>query len=296
MKMRIFRKYLEKPAILLFFLCALTAVMSLGLIAVYILMTGFPAIRATGLAAFLFGTQWQPGAEIFGILPMIIASLAVTFGAILIGIPMGLLTAAYLAKVAPAWISRILRPMIQLLAGIPSVVFGFFGLMVVVPLIDRIWGGGGNSLLAAVLILSVMILPTIVSLSETAIRAVPGEYNEGSLALGASDMQTLFRVTIPAARSGILAGIVLGMGRAIGETMAVILVAGNTVQIPDSLLDRVRTLTANCAIEMGYAFGLHRQALFATGIILFVFILLLNLAAACLVKRFSGSVGGAGGK
>ncbi|WP_432409680.1 phosphate ABC transporter permease subunit PstC [Wukongibacter sp. M2B1] len=272
-KRKVFETIIER----LFFTCACVAILSVAIITLFIFIKGGPAIFKIGLVDFLFGQEWMPEADIYGIFPMIIASIYATFGAIIVGVPIGILTAVFLAEIAPDWLTKLIRPAVELLAGIPSVVYGFFGLVVIVPIIDEIWGGGGNSLLAAIMILSIMILPTIVNISETSIRAVPKEYKEGSLALGASHIQTIFKVIIPAAKSGILAAVVLGIGRAIGETMAVILVAGNTPLIPNSLLDRVRPMTANIALEMGYAFGLHQEALFATGVILFIFIMILNI-------------------
>nr|WP_156936290.1 phosphate ABC transporter permease subunit PstC [Clostridiisalibacter paucivorans] len=268
---------LEKIVEIIFFLSACVAIISIGTITIFIFIKGSPAIFKIGIKDFVLGKEWQPMADIYGIFPMIIASVYATLGAIVIGVPIGLFTAIFIAELAPPWLVKIVRPAVELLAGIPSVVYGFFGLIVIVPMIDKYFGGGGNSLLAASIILGVMILPTIVSISETSIRAVPNEYKEGSLAMGASHIQTIFKVIIPAAKSGILAAVVLGIGRAIGETMAVILVAGNTPMIPGSLLDRVRPMTANIALEMGYAFGLHQEALFATGVILFIFIMILNI-------------------
>lgn len=238
-----------------------------------------------GFKEFIFGTRWKPLAGIFGILPMIIGSVYVTLGSIIIGVPIGILTAVFIAEIAPSWLAKIVRPAVELLAGIPSVVYGFFGLLVIVPKIDKLFFNGGNSLLAASIILGIMILPTIVNISETSIRAVPKAYKEGSFAMGASHIQTIFGVILPAAKSGILAAVVLGIGRAIGETMAVILVAGNTVLIPHSLLDRFRPLTANIAIEMGYAYGDHQSALFATGVVLFIFIMILNLVLNTLLHK-----------
>lgn len=219
-----------------------------------------------GFKEIIFGMEWKPLEGKYGLFPMIIASFLVTFGAVAIGVTIGLMTAI-------------------LLAGIPSVVYGFFGLIVIVPLIDKSFGGGGNSLLAGIIILGIMILPTIISIAETSIRAVPKEYKEGSLALGASHIQTVFQVILPAARSGIMAAVVLGMGRAIGETMAAILVIGNTPLIPHSIFDRVRTLTSNIAIEMSYAQGMHQEALFATGVVLFVFIMILNILLNVFIRK-----------
>jgi len=272
----------------IFLICACMAVLSVAVITVYIFAKGTPAILKIGPLEFIFGTTWKPLAEEFGILPMIIASILGTLGAIAIGIAIGLFSAIFLAEIAPGWMVKIFRPAVELLAGIPSVVYGFFGLIVIVPLISKYFGGAGNSLLAVIIILSVMILPTIVSISETSIRAVPEAYKEGSLALGASHIQTIFKVIVPAARSGIMAAIVLGTGRAIGETMAVILVAGNSPLIPHALTDRVRTMTANIAMEMGYAQGLHQEALFATGVILFIFIMILNIILNTIIRKKVG--------
>ena len=283
--MSIWKKILNKSTTALFFLSAAFSVLSLIVIGLYIFYAGFPALREVGLFQFLFGMEWQPRADVYGIGPMILASIYATLGAIVIGVPIGILTAVFLAEVAPPWLCKIVRPGIELLAGIPSVVYGFFGLVVIVPLIDKFFGGGGNSLLAAIIILGIMILPTIVNISETAIRAVPISYKEGSYALGTSHISTIFRVILPAAKSGVFTSIVLGIGRAIGETMAVILVAGNSPLIPGSLLSRVRTMTANIALEMGYASGLHQNALFDTGIILFVFIMLLNVVMTLINSR-----------
>ncbi len=261
----------------LFFLAAIVAIAAVVAITIFIFASGLPAIAEIGFFDFVFGAKWKPSADIYGIFPMIIGSLAATGGAILLGVPMGIFTAVFMAEIAPDMVTKWIRPAIELLAGIPSVVYGFWGLVVLVPLIDKLWGGGGNSLLAAIVILTIMILPTIVNVSEAALRAVPKSYGQGSLALGASKIETIFRVKLPAAKSGILAAVVLGIGRAIGETMAVILVAGNTPMIPGALTDRIRTMTANIALEMGYAFGLHQEALFATGVVLFIFIMALNL-------------------
>ncbi|MGB3367442.1 MAG: phosphate ABC transporter permease subunit PstC [Acidaminobacteraceae bacterium] len=274
-------KIIEKS----FFSVSLLAVVGIMLIGVFIFIKGMPAIFEIGFSNFIFGQVWNPSADLFGIFPMIVASLLGTFGALIIGVPLGVLTAVLLSEVAPIWVQILVRPAVDLLAGVPSVLYGFFGLVVIVPMLDDMFGGGGNSLLAVMIILAIMILPTIVSISESAIRAVPKQYKEGSLALGCSHIYTIFKVMIPAAKSGILSAIVLGTGRAIGETMAVILVAGNSPLIPGSLMDRVRTLTANIAIEMGYAYGLHQEALFATGVVLFVFIMILNIIMTRLIKK-----------
>ena len=262
-----------------FFLCAAAAVLALSVIVIFLLIQGIPAFKEIGVWKFITGTTWQPSADQYGIAPMIVASLLATAGAALLGGLIGLMCALLLADVAPKPLGNVIRPLINLLAGIPSVVYGFFGLMVVVPWITATFGGTGNSLLAVILILSAMILPTMVSLSETAVRAVPQAYREGSLALGATRMQTLFKVTLPAAKSGVLNAIVLSIGRAIGETMAVILVAGNRVAMPHSILDPVRPLTANIALELSYASGLQEKALYATGVVLLLFIVIINITA-----------------
>ncbi len=269
----------------IFRLSSILAIVALLMILGYIIYAGAPAILEVGWQHFLGGVEWRPTRDLFGILPMIVGSLGVTVGAILVGVPIGILTAVFLAEVAPEWLSKIVRPAIELLAGIPSVIYGFFGLLVIVPILHSIFGNGGDSMLAAIIILSVMILPTIITITETSIRAVPRSYKEGALALGASHIQAVFQVMIPAARSGILSGVVLGIGRAVGETMAVILVMGNSIKMPTSILDRGRTLTANIALEMSYAAGLHQKMLFATGVILLIFIMLLNLILLRLTRE-----------
>jgi len=282
------RKKTENAIEVAFFLCALFAVLSVGFIAFYILARGIPAISEIGISNFLFGKMWEPTGEFFGIWPMIVGTVYATLGAVVIGLPIGVFTAIFLAEIAPEKIAKKMRAAINLLAGIPSVVYGFFGLVVIVPFIDKVFGGGGNSLLATVIILSIMILPTIINLSESAIRAVPKYYKEGSLGLGATHIETIFKVILPAAKSGILASIILGVGRAVGETMAVILVSGNTPIIPASLLDRLRTMTATIAMEMSYSSGLHQEALFGIGVVLFIFIMLLNL----MLNYFTSKMGG----
>ncbi|MCH4891275.1 phosphate ABC transporter permease subunit PstC [Acidaminobacter sp. JC074] len=281
------RLIVEKVVRTIFMLAAITSVVSMVLIAGFTLAKGLPAIKEIGLIDFVFGMKWKPGAKIFGIFPMIVASIYATFGAIVVGVPIGLLTAIFIAEVAPKWLAGILTPMVDLLAAIPSVVYGFFGLIVILPMIDDVFRNGGNSLLAVIIILGIMILPTIINISSYAIKTVPKEYKEGSLALGATKMQTIFKVLLPAARSGILAGVILGVGRAVGETMAVLLVAGNAAIMPESLLSRVRTLTGNIAVEMSYATGLHQEALFATGVVLFAFIILLNISLRFITKEAS---------
>lgn len=264
---------------------AFTAVASLAVITVFILREGMPVIVGQGLVRFIFGRVWAPTEGQFGILPMLLGSLWVTGGALVTGVPLGLAVAIFVTDYAPPLLAEVLRPAIQLLAGIPSVIYGFIGLKILVPAIRDTLGGSGLSVLAGAIVLGVMILPNVIAISEDAIRAVPVSYREGSLALGATHWQTLWRVVIPAARSGIVASIVLGMGRAIGETMAVIMVVGNSLRLPTSLLDPATTLTSNIGLEMGYASGAHRQALFATGIVLFAFIMLLNLTATAFRRR-----------
>ena len=242
-------------------------------------------MQEIGIGNFLLGLRWKPTNGLYGIFPMIVGSLYVTAGAILIGVPTGVLCAVFLARFCPARLYRILKPVTELLAGIPSVVYGFFGLVIIVPMMQRIFGGGGKSVLTASLLLGIMILPTIIGVSESAIRAVPESYYEGALALGATHERSVFCAVLPAARSGILAGVVLGVGRAIGEAMAVSMVAGNQPVIPESLLSGVRTLTANVVLEMGYAQDLHREALIATAVVLFVFILLINISFSLLKRR-----------
>ncbi len=282
-------KYKEQIMKVVFFIAALVSIAAVALICIFLFANGVPAMAKIGIFNFIGGSTWAPSNEPaeYGIFPMILGSIYVTAGALVVGVPIGLLTAVYLAKFCPKHIYKVLKPAVELLAGIPSVVYGFFGLVVLVPFIrDNIGGNGTGSILTASILLGIMILPTIITVSESAIRAVPDSYYEGSLGLGATHERTVFRVILPAAKSGILAGIVLGIGRAIGETMAVILVAGNQAIIPDSVLSGVRTLTTNIVMEMGYASGLHREALIATGVVLFVLILLIN-ALLSIVKRRS---------
>lgn len=264
----------------IFLISALVAVLSLLLIIGFVFYKGLTPfiIKGYSLSEFLFGTEWVPSNDKFGILPMILGSLYATIGSLIIGAPIGILTATFIVEVAPKGISKLISPAVELLAGIPSVLYGVFGVAFIVPNIQKIFKlPKGQSLFAVIIVLSVMMLPTIITISETAIKAVPKVYKEGSLALGASKTETTFKVILPAARSGILAAVVLGVGRAIGETMAVILVAGNSPVIPKSIMDSVRLLTTNIALEMGYAFGTHQEMLFATGVVLFMFILILNL-------------------
>jgi phosphate transport system permease protein len=270
-------KIKEKFWEIIFLLAAGFSFLAVLLICLFLFSNGIPAIQKIGVADFLFGTKWKPGNDLYGIFPMILGSFYVTAGAVIVGVPVGLMTAVFLSKFCPEWLHKILKPAIDLLAGIPSVVYGFFGLMVIVPAVRNVFGGNGSSILTASILLGMMILPTIISVSESALNAVPQSFYEGSRALGATHERSVFKTMLPAAKSGIMAGIILGIGRAIGETMAVIMVAGNQARIPDSILKGIRTLTANIVIEMGYATDLHREALIATGVVLFVFILLINL-------------------
>ena len=281
------RKYKEKIMGGVFFTAALTSILAVLLICVFLFANGIPAMGKVGLFKFLAGTNWAPtdSPASFGIFPMILGSIYVTAGAIVIGVPVGILTSIFMSRYCPKPLYKILKPATELLAGIPSIVYGFFGLMVIVPFIRDNFDVDGSSLLAASIVLGIMILPTIIGVSESAIRAVPENYYEGALALGATRERSVFKTMLPAAKSGILAGVVLGIGRAIGETMAVILIAGNQVQIPTSLTDGVRTLTANIVLEMGYSTGLHRQALIATGVVLFVFILIITLSMQAIKSR-----------
>ena len=280
--------YLNKETLMkgIFLLAACASILAVVLICLFLFANGLPAIGKIGIFDFLLGKVWKPGNDLYGILPMILGSIYVTAGAIVVGVPIGILTAVFMAKFCPKGLYRFLKPAVELLAGIPSVVYGFFGLVVIVPLIRELFPDSkGTSMLAASLLLGIMILPTIIGVSESAIRAVPESYYEGGLALGASHERSVFFATLPAAKSGILAGVILGIGRAIGETMAVIMVAGNQPRMPAGLLKGVRTLTSNIVMEMGYAADLHREALIATAVVLFVFILLINLLFSVLKRR-----------
>ncbi len=284
MRLKTFR---ERAMQGVFFLTAITSVAAVAIICVFLFSNGIPAIAEIGVFDFLGGQKWAPSnvPASYGIFNMIVASVYVTAGAIVIGVPIGIFTAVFLAKFCPKPLYKVLKPATELLAGIPSIVYGFFGLMVIVPFIRDNFGGDGSSWLAASIVLGIMILPTIIGVSESAIRAVPESYYEGALALGATKERSVFKTILPASKSGVLAGVVLGIGRALGETMAVVLIAGNQVQIPNSLTDGLRTLTANIVLEMGYSTGLHRQALIATGVVLFVFILLITLSMQAIKSR-----------
>ena len=275
----------EKGMKLIFLLATCTSVLAVFLICFFLFANGLPAIAKIDPLKFLTGTEWRPSNNVFGILPMIVASLYVTGGAIVVGVPIAIFTAVFMARYCPKKIYKPLKSGIELMAGVPSIVYGFFGLVLLVPLIRKLFGGTGTSMLAASLLLGMMILPTIIGPTESAIRSVPENYYEGSLALGATKERSIFFVMLPAAKSGILAAVVLGIGRAIGETMAVIMVAGNQPRMPKGLLEGLRTLTANIVTEMGYASGLHREALIATAVVLFVFILIINLSLSLLNRR-----------
>lgn len=268
-----------------FLTAACVSILAVILICVFLFANGLPAIGKIGPLDFLFGQTWRPSNDIYGIFPMIMGSIYVTAGAIVIGVPIGIFTAIYLTKFCSSRTAKVLRPAVELMAGIPSVVYGFFGMVVLVPFIRETFGGNGSSMLTASILLGIMILPTIITVSAASIKAVPGSYYEGALALGASHERSVFAVLVPAAKSGITASVVLGVGRAIGETMAVIMVAGNQARMPAGILKGVRTMTANIVIEMGYAADLHREALIATAVVLFVFILIINLLFSLLKRR-----------
>ncbi|MEF2955036.1 MAG: phosphate ABC transporter permease subunit PstC [Blautia sp.] len=275
----------------LFLLCACVSILAVILICVFLFANGIPAIGEIGVFKFLLGERWKPGNDIYGILPFILGSIYVTAGAIVIGVPVGIFTAVFMARFCPLRLYRFMKPAIDLLAGIPSVVYGFFGMVVLVPFVREFFGrtlgfgGNGSSMFTASVMLGIMILPTIISVGESAIRAVPNSYYEGARALGATHERSVFFTVLPAAKSGILAGVILGIGRAIGETMAVIMIAGNQPRMPKGLFKGVRTLTSNIVMEMGYATDLHREALIATAVVLFVFILLINLSFSILKRR-----------
>lgn len=275
----------DKIMTFVFGLCACVSIAAVVLICVFLFGNGLPAIAEIGPLKFLFGMQWKPSQELFGIFPMIVASVYVTAGAIIVGVPLGLLCAIFMVWFCPKRIYKVLKPAVDLLAGIPSIIYGFFGLMVIVPIVQNVFGESGKGLLTASLLLGIMILPTIVGVCESSLRSVPKSYYEGSLALGATQERSVFCACLPAAKSGVLAGIVLGIGRAIGETMAVIMVAGNQAVMPSSLTSGLRTLTANIVLEMGYAADLHRGALIATAVVLFVFVLIINLSLSAIKRR-----------
>ena len=278
------KNFKENFARAIFICAACISILAVALICVFLFANGVPGMAKIGVWDFLTGTKWKPGNDIYGILPMILGSVYVTAGALIIGVPAGLMTALFLSRFAGRRTARLMKPAVELLAGIPSVVYGFFGLVVIVPLVRNLFGGSGSSLLSACLLLGMMILPTIITVSESALNAVPDSYYEGALALGATHERAVFSVVLPAAKSGVMAAIILGVGRAIGEAMAVVMVAGNRAVIPNSLIKGVRTLTSNIVMEMGYAADLHREALIATAVVLFVFILIINLLFS-IIKR-----------
>ena len=270
---------------ILFLLCACISILAVAVICIFIFANGVPAIGKIGFTDFIFGTHWRPNSGEFGIFPMIVASIYVTAGAIVIGVPIGILTAVFLACYCPKKIYKVIKPLINLLASIPSVVYGFFCLVVVVPIIQDLTHTSGKGILTASILLGIMILPTIINTTESSIRAVPNMYFEGSLALGATKERSIFKTVIPAAKSGIMSGIILSIGRAIGETMAVVMVAGNQAIMPNTITSGVRTLTSNIVMEMAYAEGLHREALIATAVVLFVFILIINICFSIVIRK-----------
>ena len=270
----------EGAARILFLAAACVSILAVLLITLFLLVNGLPAMAKIGVFKFLFGTVWRPGNDIYGILPMILGSLYVTAGALVLGVPIGVLTAVFLSRFASKRMVKLLKPAVQLLAGIPSVVYGFFGLVMIVPLL-----GGRGSMLAASIVLAIMILPTVITVSESSLNAVEPTYYEGSLALGATHERSVFSIVLPAAKSGVTAAVILGVGRAIGEAMAVIMVAGNQPRMPQGILKGLRTLTTNIVMEMGYSADLHREALIATGVVLFVFILIINFLFSLTKRR-----------
>lgn len=277
-------KVKEKAMEYVFLFTAVISIVAVALICVFLFANGIPAMQKIGFTEFLTGTKWKPGNNKYGILPMILGSIYVTGGALVIGVPVGVLMSIFMARFCPAKLYKVLKPIVNLLAGIPSIVYGFFGLIVLVPFIREHFDSNGQSILCASVLLGIMILPTIIGASEPTIRAVEESYYEGALALGATHERSVFTVVVPAAKSGIFAAVILGVGRALGETMAVMMVVGNQPRVPDSMLQGVRTLTTNIVMEMGYATDLHREALIATGVVLFVFILVINLCFS-LIKR-----------
>lgn len=278
-------KTLEVLMKIVFLVCACISIAAVVMICIFMFASGIPAIQEIGPVKFLFGTVWKPTQGIFGIGPMIIGSIYVTAGAMIIGVPIGLFTAVFLAKYCPKKLYKAIKPIINLMAGIPSIIYGFFGMVVIVPAIQNIFGTFGKGILTASILLGMMILPTIINTAEASIVAVPENYYEGALALGATKERSIFKTVVPAAKSGIMSGIILGMGRAIGETMAVVMVCGNQPIMPDSILSGARTLTSNIVLEMAYASGLHRDSLIATAVVLFVFILIINLCFTLVNRR-----------
>lgn len=283
------KKYSEKIMAAIFAIAASVSVISVVLICYFLFSNGIGAIIDIGFTNFIFGKEWRPGNDIYGIFPMIIGTFYITGGALVIGIPIGLLMAVFLSRYCPKKIYGFVNSLVELLAGIPSIIYGFFGMVVLVPFVKNNFAGNGNSIFTAAILLGIMILPTIISVSKAALMAVPESYYEGAVALGATKEISIFKVVIPAAKSGITAAIALGIGRAMGETMAVMMIAGNQPRIPDSVFEGVRTLTTNIVLEMGYATDLHREALIATGVVLFVLILIINLFVSFFKRKRGNS-------
>lgn len=279
------RKFVEGVMKFLFLICACISIVAVISVCVFMFKNGLPAMQEIGFKDFIFGKIWKPKQELFGIFPMIVASIYVTAGAVLIGGVIGLLTAVFLSFYCPKGLYKIIKPMINLLASVPSIVYGFFFLVAVVPIMQKITGTSGKGMLTASILLGMMILPTVINTAEASLNAVPTQYFEGALALGATKERSIFKTVIPVASSGVLSGIILGVGRAIGETMAVIMIIGNQPVLPESILSGVRTLTGNIVIEMAYSSGLHRGALIATAVVLFVFILIINLCFSALTRK-----------
>lgn len=283
------KKYSEKIMAVIFAIAASVSVISVILICYFLFSNGIGAMADIGFTNFIFGKEWRPGNDIYGIFPMILGTFYITGGSLVIGIPLGLLMAVYLSRYCPKKIYGIVNSLVELLAGIPSIIYGFFGMVVLVPFVKNNFAGNGNSIFTAAILLGIMILPTIISVSKAALMAVPESYYEGAVALGATKEISIFKVMIPAAKSGITAAIALGIGRAMGETMAVMMIAGNQPRIPASIFDGVRTLTTNIVLEMGYATDLHKEALIATGVVLFVLILIINLFVSCFKRKRGNS-------
>lgn len=283
------KKYSEKIMAAVFAIAASVSVISVILICYFLFSNGIGAMADIGFTNFIFGKEWRPGNDIYGIFPMILGTFYITGGSLVIGIPLGLLMAVYLSRYCPKKIYGIVNSLVELLAGIPSIIYGFFGMVVLVPFVKNNFAGNGNSIFTAAILLGIMILPTIISVSKAALMAVPESYYEGAVALGATKEISIFKVMIPAAKSGITAAIALGIGRAMGETMAVMMIAGNQPRIPASIFDGVRTLTTNIVLEMGYATDLHKEALIATGVVLFVLILIINLFVSCFKRKRGNS-------
>lgn len=275
----------EKVMKYVFLFCGCMSILAVAMICIFLFGSAIPTINEIGFTKFIFGNQWKPSQGLYGIFPMIIGSIYITAGSIIVGVPLGLLTAIFMSMFCPKKIYKPIKSLIDVMAGIPSIVYGFFGLVTIVPFIQNTFGTGGKGILTASILLGIMILPTIISVAETSMRAVPEQYYEASLALGATHELSVFKVVFPAAKSGVLAGVILGVGRVIGETMAVVMVAGNQAIIPEGILSGVRTMTANIVLEMGYASDLHREALIATSAVLFVFILIINLCFSAIKRK-----------